>query len=111
MPAQRPHPAAAPKPPKQEEQPAAAPKPTLPQCFLHKKPSKACKNCQRFLAAKEAAEKEEADRANAAASKEADSDELELTNTTTYNFNAQLRADILKSQYYKVKLMPLTNAE
>merc|ERR1719409_2113206 len=102
---QRPPPAA--PPPKQEADPAAPAKPKLPQCFLHKKPNSACKNCQRFLAAKEAAEKEEADRANAAALQVADAEAVELTNTTTYNFNAQLRADILKSQYYKVKLMPL----
>merc|ERR1719359_88048 len=105
MPGQRPPPAA--PPPKQEADPAAPAKPKLPQCFLHKKPNSACKNCQRFLAAKEAAEKEEADRANAAALQVADAEAVELTNTATFNFNAQLRTDILKSQYYKVKLMPL----
>ena len=39
-------------PPEQEADPAAPAKPKLPQCFLHKKPNSACKNCQRCLAAK-----------------------------------------------------------
>merc|ERR550537_1784592 len=78
-------PAGAMPPPLQQKKPEPAapkepPKPSVPQCFLHKKPSPKCKNCERYRVAvleMETALKEQADEAQRFV---ADSDELELTN-------------------------------
>merc|ERR1719261_2398560 len=98
-------------PPKAEEK-AEPPKPKIPKCFLHKNPNAKCKNCQRYLAAvKEAEEAEEKARALAKNSFVADSEAVELTNMQHYNLGAQLRADILKSPYWKQTLATLESFE
>merc|ERR1719201_3146739 len=101
----------APAPPKAEEKPEPV-KPKIPKCFLHKNPNAKCKNCQRYLAAvKEAEEEEEKARAAAKSSFVADSEAVELTNLQHFNLGAQLRADILKSPYWKQTLATLESFE
>merc|ERR1719238_2592651 len=92
-------------PPKAEEKPEPV-KPKIPKCFLHKQPNGKCKNCQRYLAAVK-----EAEEAEAKANFVADSEAVELTNVQHFNLGAQLRADILKSPYWKQTLATLESFE
>merc|ERR1719201_2623134 len=97
-------------PPKAEEKPEPV-KPKIPKCFLHKNPNAKCKNCQRYLAAVKEAEEEEKARAAKKNNFVADSEAVELTNVQHFNLGAQLRADILKSPYYKGTLAELGSFE
>merc|ERR1719201_2567083 len=59
--------------------PKEPPKPKVPQCFLHKKPSAKCKNCERYRVAMEEWEKSKETAAQEAKVAQTESDTLELT--------------------------------
>lgn len=99
------------------EEPVSAPKEAMEpiRCHLHRKPNPNCKTCRRLNNSMLASDYDKMDRKKDASANDKEQsledehgftrreviEAFEITNKQTYNFNAMLRDQILKSTYFK----------